>query len=255
MYGSVAKPFDTDNRPAGIDPDHTHQWTLFVRGVNGEDISYWLKKVQFKLHETYTNSLRTVESPPFEVTETGWGEFEVMIKLYFAPEANEKPQNQWHTLKLHPYGPNAEAQRENKEAIVSQVYEEIIFVEPTEPFFDIMTGGPLPQTPALGGPGTSGRGSKSGKSAKQQSHAGASGDRSAEIPFADSADNPYSQKAEGAELDRLAIAIKTVEEMLQAEQAKLAEKEKILAELKQESNGLVGVEKEKGKGKEVKGRK
>jgi YEATS domain-containing protein 4 len=203
-----------------------------------------LKKVQFKLHETYTNSLRTVESPPFEVTETGWGEFEVVIKLYFVPEASEKPQNLWHALKLHPYGPDAEAQRERKDAIVSQNYEEIIFNEPTEPFYEIMTSGPPPLTPAPPTSGSAGRG-KSGKGAKQQLQAAAAalkrggGDRSAEIPFADSPDNPYSQKAEGAELDRLQVAIKTVEGMLRDEQAKLAEKEKTLAELRKRCEGVV----------------
>ena len=245
VYGSIAKPFDANNRPAGIDADHTHQWSVYVRGINGEDISYWLKKVQFKLHETYTNSLRTIESPPFEVTETGWGEFEVVIKLYFVPEAAEKPQNLWHALKLHPYGPDAEAQRERKDAITSQSYEEIIFNEPAEPFYEIMTSGAPPPLSAHGGPGSSGRG-KGGKSAKQQLQAAAAakrggGERSAEIPFADSPENPYSQKAEGAELDRLQVAIKTVEAMVQEEKAKLIEKEKILAGLKNSGEGVLAV--------------
>lgn len=221
--------------------------------MDGEDISYWLKKVQFKLHETYTNSLRTVESPPFEVTETGWGEFEVVIKLYFVPEASEKPQNLWHALKLHPYGPDAEGQRERKEAIVSENYEEVIFNEPTEPFYGIMTSGPPPPSLAGATPGASGRG-KSGKSAKQQQLQAAAlkqggGDRSAEIPFADSPGNPYSQKAEGAELDRLQVAIKAVEGMIQAEKAKLAENDKVLTALKKSGEGTVATGKAKGRKK------
>ena len=76
--------------------------------------------MQFKLHETYANSLRTVESPPFEVTETGWGEFEVQIKLYFVPEAAEKPQTLWHFLKLHPFGPDAEAMKERRQSVRCQ---------------------------------------------------------------------------------------------------------------------------------------
>lgn len=197
------------------------------------------------------------------MTETGWGEFEVVIKLYFVPEATEKPQNLWHALKLHPYGPDADAQRERKDAIVSQNYEEIVFNEPTEPFYDIMTSGPPPLTPALAAPGSSGRGGKSGKSAKQQLQVvaglkrggggGGGGDRSAEIPFADSPDNPYSQKAEGAELDRLQVAIKAVEGMVKEEQAKLVEKEMILAELKKREGVVAkGTGKaNKGKGKKV----
>lgn len=31
-----------------------------------------------------------VEKPPYEVTETGWGEFEIQIRIYFV-DVNEKP--------------------------------------------------------------------------------------------------------------------------------------------------------------------
>lgn len=44
-----------------------------------------------------------VEKPPFQVTETGWGEFEIQIKIFFVPEANEKPITYFHHLKLHPW--------------------------------------------------------------------------------------------------------------------------------------------------------
>ena len=226
VFGSIAKPIDPNNRPAGINAEHTHQWWVYVKGVDNEDISYWLKKVQFKLHETYTNSLRTIEAPPFEVTETGWGEFEVQIKLYFVPEANEKAQTLWHALKLHPYGPDAEGQRERREAVVSQNYEEIIFNEPVEPFYDLLTSGAPP-------PPTRGKGSKASKQAALKRN----NERSAEIPYAESAENPYSQKTEGQELDRLNEAIKTVEQMVKNERTKLGEREKVLTELRK-SDGV-----------------
>jgi len=62
---------------------------LTLQPFYDEDISKYIKKVQFKLHETYTSALRVIEKPPFEVTETGWGEFEVQIKIYFS-DVNEK---------------------------------------------------------------------------------------------------------------------------------------------------------------------
>jgi YEATS domain-containing protein 4 len=52
------------------------------------------------------------DKPPYEVTETGWGEFEIQVKIFFVPEANEKPLTFVHHLKLHPWpltvhtGPN-----------------------------------------------------------------------------------------------------------------------------------------------------
>ena len=174
--------------------------------------------MQFKLHETYANSLRTIESPPFEVTETGWGEFEVQIKLYFVPEAAEKPQTLWHFLKLHPWGPDAEAMREKRTPVTIQSYEEVIFNEPTEQLYEIMT---------TTGPPQKGKG-KVGK-------AGAQGqkktERTAELPFAESEGNPYSQKSEMAELDRLKEARKKVEKMIVEERAKLAEREKVMEKL------------------------
>ncbi|KAL8654964.1 MAG: hypothetical protein Q9210_001171 [Variospora velana] len=75
IFGSIAKHLDPITRPSTINADHTHQWTLYVKPCPPHpDLSYFIKKVQFKLHETYTNSLRTIEAPPFEVTETGWGD-------------------------------------------------------------------------------------------------------------------------------------------------------------------------------------
>lgn len=225
VYGSIAKPIDPAHRKDGTHQDHTHEWTVYVKGVDDEDISYWLKKVQFKLHETYPNSSRMVEAPPFSVTETGWGEFELQMKLYFVPEANEKAQTLWHHLKLHPYGPDAEGQRERKDAVVSQCYEEVLFNEPVEPFYDILTSGPPPQV--------SGRG-KASKGSKQASLKG-KGERSAEIPYADSGDNPYSQKAEAVELDRLREAMKTVDAMVKGERERLKEKEREMEGLRKEA--------------------
>lgn len=234
MFGSIAKPFEDGNRPPDINEDHTHKWSVFVKGVDGEDISYWLKKVQFKLHETYPDSLRTLESPPFEVTETGWGEFEVQIKLYFVAEANEKPQNLYHGLKLHPYGADAESQRARKDPIVSQHYEEVLFNEPVEVFYDLLTSG----APTLQGVGSRGKGAKGSKQAafnrKAAGAAGASGggERTAELPYAETPGNPYCLKTEGAELDRLKEAVKSVEAMVREERARLAEREKALEELR-----------------------
>jgi YEATS domain-containing protein 4 len=222
VFGSVATPLDPNNRPANISPDHTHQWTVYLRGVDGADVTHWLKKVQFKLHETYSHSLRTIEAPgPFEVTETGWGEFEVALKLFFVAESNEKPASVYHQLKLHPYGPDAERQKENKEPVNSRNYEEIVFNEPVEAFYDILTtGGPY-----------SGRGKGAGKGSKQAMVKKGS-ERSAEIPYQETESNPFSVKAEGKELDRLKDAFKQVEQLVTEERQKLKDREKVLEELK-----------------------
>lgn len=232
VFGSEAQLFDPENKPSNAPPDHTHQWRVFVKGVNGEDISYWLKKVQFKLHETYAQSVRTVEQPPFEVTETGWGEFEIQIKLYFVPESGEKPQTLWHSLKLHPFGPDAEGKRERRESVISQNYEEVVFNEPVDHFYDLLTGG------GAAGQGPRGKGAK-GKHAMQYRGGG----RTAEIPVHETAENPYSKTVENKELDRLAEAGRTVDQMIKQEKERLVEREKKLAALRETEGALATTKK------------
>ena len=80
------------------------------------------------------------ESPPFEVTESGWGEFEIQIKLFFLPESNEKPLTLFHYLKLHPYQPGGGGDVAAAATDVSSyVYEELVFNEPTEAMFEVLT--------------------------------------------------------------------------------------------------------------------
>lgn len=61
-----------------------------MRPYVNEDIGAWVKKVHFKLHDSYETPTRVVEKPPFEVEETGWGEFELVIKIFFQ-DTSERP--------------------------------------------------------------------------------------------------------------------------------------------------------------------
>ncbi|GAA6022931.1 hypothetical protein JCM10207_006868 [Rhodosporidiobolus poonsookiae] len=156
----------TEEEKAGT--DHTHRWTVGVRSAasppyanphpnqqigGADDLSYMIKKVTFKLYETYKNPLRSIEQPPFEVTETGWGEFDIVIKVFFVPESNEKPLTFNHHLKLHPWpvdpilyhqptpvdGDQPAEPPQYPAPVLSPVhswqYEEIVFTEPTELFY------------------------------------------------------------------------------------------------------------------------
>lgn len=109
------------------------------------------------------------------MTETGWGEFDIVIKIFFVAEASEKPISFSHHLKLHPYplppvaappaalpppvdpsaGPVSPSQP-IPDAVMEEVvpqplltpvhawqYEEIVFSEPTETFYAVL----LSQTP------------------------------------------------------------------------------------------------------------
>ncbi|KAI9028538.1 YEATS domain-containing protein 4-like protein [Hyaloraphidium curvatum] len=138
IYGSHAIPLPEKNPENG----HTHKWSIFVRGCghtvtpNGivaspnpsDDCSNWVKRVQFKLHESFENHVRTVEQYPFEVIESGWGEFEIIMKVYFA-DPQEKPVTLSHHLKL--YNTDDTELRGLRE-VISEKYDEIVFQEPTD---------------------------------------------------------------------------------------------------------------------------
>lgn len=146
VYGNSAVKLLPAKRTEHTPVDHTHEWTVFLKPVvNDVDLTPLIKKVTFKLHETYDNPVRAVEHPPYQVTETGWGEFEIVIKIHFHSGAdlgiNEKNFQIFHGLKLHPYNPQA-PQRPNGE-VHSVLFDELVFQEPTEATFEILTRKPL----------------------------------------------------------------------------------------------------------------
>ncbi|PKI82923.1 Yaf9p [Malassezia vespertilionis] len=198
LIGSTATPLSPSERLTAP-PDHTHRWTVAVRSaasnplpsvpaeetdgprdesaigtrqreseldlhkaVGGkDDLSYFIKRVQFRLHETYAQPTRNIDTAPFSVTETGWGEFEIQIKLFFVPEASEKPLTVLHHLKLHAWpttpisstvvpgpaaisGPSLSGTPAASlpRVVHSWQYEEIVFPEPLESFYDILVSHP-----------------------------------------------------------------------------------------------------------------
>ncbi|KAJ1678459.1 NuA4 histone H4 acetyltransferase complex and the SWR1 complex subunit [Spiromyces aspiralis] len=144
IYGNTATELTPTE--AAANNDHTHRWTVFLRGVNNQDISYFIHKVEIKLHETFINSNRVLKSPPYEVTETGWGEFEVIIRIHFPPCSGEKPISIYHMLKLYPpesdHGgarPRSPNAWPKGKPLFNVFYEELVFIDPTEEFMEILT--------------------------------------------------------------------------------------------------------------------
>ena len=72
--------------------------------------------------------------------ETGYGEFGVEIRLYFAQESGEKAVYREHYLCLAPYGSEEQKARQEKEnKTVAERLESIEFNEPTQEFFRTLT--------------------------------------------------------------------------------------------------------------------
>lgn len=247
VYGTTARPFDPvkNPKPPGVPEDHTHSWTAFVKGVDDTDITYWLKRVQFKLHESYRDGPRMIDGEqgkPFVIKETGWGEFEIAIKMHYVAESGEKPHTVYHMLKLHAYGTDEDraAQTANGE-VRSWVYEEQLFNEPFEHFFDLLTSGAVPPSdpnftaPTPGGKKGSGKSkAAAGKAGDVQPKRSEGGvlERSAMIPMKSTPDQPFSNEAEKIELTMINNAMAKVMKMLKAEEEDAKKKKEYLEKLR-----------------------
>lgn len=137
---------DEDRRKNPSIPEgHVYKWRLYLRNVEGgPDLSVWLDKVLFKIHDDYKpNNNRVIENQPFEIEETGYGGFMIDIKLHFKPVVGERPtwRHLCHFLQLEPFGTEAEKadQISNGKHVVSETMEIIEFNEPHVDLWDALT--------------------------------------------------------------------------------------------------------------------
>ncbi|KAG7674037.1 hypothetical protein Ndes2526B_g02481 [Nannochloris sp. 'desiccata'] len=111
----------------------THRWTVYLRSPTGEDLTHILKKVTFELHSSFDNPNRGITHAPYELTESGWGEFDIVIKLHFHDDAMEPPLELYHHLQL---GLDANGNpSKNPKPHLYEIYEDIVMWEPTEAFY------------------------------------------------------------------------------------------------------------------------
>lgn len=125
----------------------SHKWTVYVRGASNEDLSAVVKRVVFQLHPSFNNPTRVVESPPFEISECGWGEFEIAITLFFHSDACEKQLDLYHHLKLYPE--DESGPQNTKKPVVIESYNEVVFPEPSEAFLARVLNHPAVVVPKL----------------------------------------------------------------------------------------------------------
>ena len=127
VFGNVARYLG-----GAREDGHTHEWTVYLKSYQNEDISTYIKKITFKLHDSYLNATRVITEPPYKVVESGWGEFEVTIKIYFHDPA-ERPVTIYHPLKL--FNPHPVV----TDYLVSETYDELIFAEPSNWLYERLT--------------------------------------------------------------------------------------------------------------------
>lgn len=173
---------------------------------------------------------------PFSVSETGWGEFDITIKLYYVNDSGEKPQTMYHYLRLHPYGRT----EEEKQAMItangevrSWSYEEQLFNEPYEAFFNLLTNGAVPKNwkPS----GGKGKGKNRAPPALPGTDSNEVWEHSAMIPTHNRPGQPFSLETEAAEMKKLSDAKDQVEAMRKQILDELKQKEELLAKVKAEN--------------------
>ena len=105
----------------------THSWTVYTRSPREEDMSAAVKKVTFKLHQSFANPNVDVKAAPFELQESGWGEFDLLIELHFHDDVQEGPVELLHSLRL---GLDVHGNPQRR-PYVHEAYVELVFWEPT----------------------------------------------------------------------------------------------------------------------------
>lgn len=78
-----------------------YKWMVYVRGVNHEDLSPFIEKVVFVLHDSFNNNVRAVNNHPFVLEEIGWGQFEILIRIHFKGEYSSQVVQFSHMLKVN----------------------------------------------------------------------------------------------------------------------------------------------------------
>jgi len=232
VIGTEAWKLNDTNRPRTVKAGDTTGWRVYVRPVpGGPDLSTWLKKVVFGLHETFPNPVRTVETAPFEIVESGYGGFLIVVKLYFQPSASEKQQQRQHFLQLEAYGDEAlQAEQAATGVVRSEVVDFIEFNEPTEVLWDSLTNDH--QWDYL----VPGRGKGKGKNTLAALPSGYA--RTVELPDK-TPPGPgavYSRETEEALLETLTKAMKQCEEETVETLKKMKDVNEKLAKVKQASD-------------------
>ncbi|EPR60080.1 Gas41, putative [Toxoplasma gondii ME49] len=116
--------------------DMTHKWTCLLRALNGEDLTYCVKKVVFELDPSFVNPKRTLTHPPYEVSEAGWGEFQISVKVHFLDDSLP-PAELRHFLRLNPEGGHVVGP-----CVAAETLDEVLIHEPKESFYDVLMEGP-----------------------------------------------------------------------------------------------------------------
>lgn len=119
-----------------VPQEKLYAWCCYVRGRDGEDISKFVSKVEFELDPSFPEPVITVTKPPFYMHEVGWGQFPINIKLYFADPSCKPVETVKDLILFDDMNPTT------KRPIVTEEYNELVFVDPTPYMLKLLTTSP-----------------------------------------------------------------------------------------------------------------
>ncbi len=132
VLGTVARPIPNKLTEEGM---QLFNWTCYVRPfLPSQDLSF-IKKVVFHTHPSFEKPIQEVVIPPFEISENGWGEFTLEIDIHFLESNEDGPLRLEKTLRLYH---DEDGTVDLVVPVVDEVYDELIFVDPTEHFYQIL---------------------------------------------------------------------------------------------------------------------
>ncbi len=183
---------------------------IIERFASCHSISYIRRLVRCCTLPTYIAA--GIESPPFQIEETGWGGFETEVRLNFHQDFYTKPENRTHFLQLLPYGDEAQQKKQNEENMVrSEFFDIVEFNEPTEACWDALTDPDQWPSPRKG------RGKGKGKILGGGLNMERVGEGTVALPEIGSNGNIYSLELEQQIVDKLRKAEAEIEKLLAVE--------------------------------------
>ncbi|KAG0243425.1 YEATS domain-containing protein 2 [Mortierella sp. GBA43] len=101
VVGNVSKFIPEEKRDPRL-KDFPYKWMIYVDGTpKPDDITAYVSKVEFYLHESYKpNDFITVSEPPFHLSRYAWGETQIKVRMFFHDSRN-KPVEVYHRLAVH----------------------------------------------------------------------------------------------------------------------------------------------------------
>ena len=105
-----------------------------MRGLDDEDISQFISKVEFHLDASFAQPKVEIEKHPFSVQQVGWGQFTIGLTIYF-PDPACKPVILEKELWLYEDDLPPSAKR----PIVKEDYNELVFLDPSPNMLALLT--------------------------------------------------------------------------------------------------------------------